>query len=96
MEKGLLQILELFFPYDRHAITLVENCFVSKEIITQHTLFYGQTNIYVKMNNCVLASPVLSESIFTKLVAMFVTIRNLELICKSKATINYPGKFHPY
>lgn len=69
---------------------------MSKKIITQHTIFYGQTNIYVKMNNCVLTSPVLSESIFTKLVTMFLTIRNLELIRKSKATVNYPGKFHPY
>ena len=67
-----------------------------KKIITQHTVFYGQTNIYVKMNNCVLTSPVLGESIFTKLVTKFLTIRNLELICKSEATVNYPGKFHPY
>ena len=48
------------------------------------------------MNNCVLISPVLSESIFTKLVTKFLTIRNLKLICKSEATVNYPGKFHPY
>ena len=48
------------------------------------------------MNNCVLASPVLGESIFTKLVTKFLTIRNLELICKSEATVNYPDKFHPY
>lgn len=67
-----------------------------KKIIIQHTVFYGQTAIYVKMNNCVLTSPILSESIFTKLVIKFLTIRNLELICKSEATVNYPGKFHPY
>ena len=48
------------------------------------------------MNNCVLTSPVLSKSIFTKLVIKFLTIRNLELICKSEATVNYLGKFHPY
>jgi hypothetical protein len=52
--------------------------------------------IYVKMNNCVLALPVLGKSIFTKLVTEFLTIRNLELICNSEATVNYPGKFHPY
>ena len=69
---------------------------MSKKIIIQHTVFYGQTTIYVKINNCVLTLPVLSESIFTKLVTKFLTIRNLELICKSEATVNYPGKFHPY
>jgi hypothetical protein len=95
LEKGLLQILELFFSYDRHAIALVKTVFVSKKIITQHTVFYGQTNVYVKMNNCVLTLPVLGESIFTKLVTKFLTIRNLDLICKSEATVNYPGKFHP-
>ena len=95
MEKGLLQILELFFSYDLHAIALVKTVFVSKKIITQHTVFYGQTNVYVKMNNCVLTLPVLGESIFTKLVTKFLTIRNLDLICKSEATVNYPGKFHP-
>jgi len=95
LEKGLLQILELFFSYDRHAIALVKTVFVSKKIITQHTVFYGQTNVYVKMNNCVLTLSVLGESIFTKLVTKFLTIRNLDLICKSEATVNYPGKFHP-
>ena len=73
----------------------MKTVFVSKKIITQHTVFYGQTNVYVKMNNCVLTLPVLGESIFTKLVTKFLTIRNLDLICKSEATVNYPGKFHP-